>query len=71
MAARWWTTTYGVTSPSVAGTGLVTDGATDPGTGDFVVAIRDVTIGTKKDICDALRRIEAYILSEANTSPKA
>jgi hypothetical protein len=69
MAARWFTTSYGVVSPSVAGTGLVTDGATDPGTGDFIVAIRDVTVGTKKDLCDALDRIKVYLLSETPTSP--
>lgn len=69
MAARWWTTTYGVVSPSVAGTGLVTDGATDPGTGDFVVAIRDITKGNKMDILHAMERIKAYILSESNLNP--
>jgi hypothetical protein len=69
MAARRWTLTLGVTSPSVAGTGLVTDGATDPGTGFLAVTVRDTAIGNKMDIINALHRFEIYLLSESNTFP--
>jgi hypothetical protein len=69
MAGRTWTLNLGIASPSVAGTGLVTDGATDPGSGFLAVTQRDTAVGNKQDIINALRRLEIYLLSESSTYP--
>lgn len=69
MAARVWMIKQGHVSDVAGSTPLITEGATDLGTGYLMVGLRDITKGKVDEIVLSLQGLIAHLLSDRSQIP--